>query len=137
MALPFAPAKGEHATKALEVAGRELLTEFGLRSLGPNEPGYKPQYKGPLNELDAAYHQGTVWPWLLGPYVSALVKLTGSKAEAKRMLKPAREMMLDYGIGGLAEVYDGDEPRSPGGCPWQAWSVAEFLRAWVEDAGGK
>jgi predicted glycogen debranching enzyme len=135
IALPFGPAQGAHALQALDVVGRELLTTTGLRTLGPREPGYKGKFVGPLSELDAAYHQGTVWPWLMGPYVTALVKLTGDRQEARRILRRAREMLTDYGLGGIAEVYDGDEPQNPGGCPWQAWSVAEILRAYVEDAG--
>ncbi|MBX7131727.1 MAG: amylo-alpha-1,6-glucosidase [Fimbriimonadaceae bacterium] len=137
MALPFSPMDSEHAKAALAKVGRELLTPVGLRTLGPTEPGYRGRFAGGLAELDAAYHQGTAWPWLLGPYVTALVKLNGDKAEAKRILKGARDMLVECGIGGISEVYDGDEPRSPGGCPWQAWSVAEILRAWIEDAGGK
>jgi glycogen debranching enzyme len=109
---------------------------MGLRTLGPNEPGYRGRYEGPLTELDAAYHQGTAWPWLLGPYVTALVKLTGDRKEAKRVLKSTRDLLDEYGIGGIAEVYSGDFPQVAGGCPFQAWSVAEVLRAWVEDAGG-
>ncbi len=136
MSLPFGPAKGENALKALQVVERELLTPVGLRTLGPSEPGYRGRFHGPLPELDAAYHQGTVWPWLLGPYVSALVKLTGDRQEAKQVLRHAKSMLTEYGIGGIAECYDGDTPQRPGGCPWQAWSVAEILRAWVEDAGG-
>lgn len=137
MSLPFAPAKGENAKKALQKVTQELLTPVGLKTLPSGAPGYKSHYKGTLPELDAAYHQGTVWPWLLGPYVSALVKLTGDVAEAKRILKPAKDWLVECGIGGITEVYDADEPRSAGGCPWQAWSVAEIHRAWVEDAGGK
>jgi predicted glycogen debranching enzyme len=133
MALPFGPAKGEHAVSALECVTRELLTPVGLRTLAPKGHGYKGRFRGPLPELDAAYHQGTVWPWLIGPYISALVRLTGRKAEAKKAVAMVREMLWDYGIGGLAEVYDGDEPRSAAGCPWQAWSVAEVLRVSVED----
>lgn len=137
MALPFGPAKGAQAKRALERVGRELLTPVGLRTLGADQPGYRGQFRGPLPELDQAYHQGTVWPWLMGPYVTAWVKITGDKLEAKRLLKAGKELLNEYGIGGIAEVYDGDEPRQPGGCPWQAWSVAEWLRAWVEDVEGK
>ncbi len=137
MSLPFGPAKGDRAIRALQKVTQELLTPVGLRTLGPSEPGYRGRFKGPLPELDSAYHQGTVWPWLIGPYVTALVKLTGDIAEAKRILKSGRELLLDAGLGGISEVYDGDEPRSASGCGWQAWSVAEWLRAWVEDAGGK
>ncbi len=136
MSLPFAPAKGEKARRALDAVTRELLTPVGVRTLAPNEPEYRGRFQGPLPDLDAAYHQGTVWPWLLGPYVSALVKLTGDRKEAKRVLREAREMLHQYGLGGVAECYDGDEPQGPGGCPYQAWSTAEILRAWVEDAKG-
>ncbi len=136
MSLPFGPATGPNAVKALNRISTDLLTEYGLRTLGPDEPGYKPRYRGSLSELDAAYHQGTVWPWLFGPYITALVKLTGDRAEAKRILRGTREMLTEYGLLGLAEVFDGEKPRAAAGCPFQAWSVAEVLRAWVEDAHG-
>lgn len=136
MALPFSPVSHDHARRALAIVSRELLTPNGLRTLGPNEPGYRGKFEGPLTELDAAYHQGTVWPWLFGPYITALVRYTGNRHEAKMILRAARTMLEEYGMAGIAEVYDGDEPQSPGGCPWQAWSVAEILRAWVEDVGG-
>lgn len=135
MSLPFSPIHGERAQKALDAVSRELLTPVGLRTLSPKDSQYLGRYQGALGELDAAYHQGTVWPWLLGPYVSCLLKVTGNRAEAKRILKPAKLMLSEYGLGGIAEVYDGDEPRKPGGCPWQAWSVAEILRAWLECTG--
>jgi len=136
MSLPFSPVDPEHARRALEVVRQELLTPVGLRTLGPKEPGYKGRFEGPLPELDAAYHQGTVWPWLLGSFVTSLVKFTGDVAEGRRILKEAREMLSECGIGGISEVYDGDAPHRPNGCPWQAWSVAEIRRAWVEDLDG-
>lgn len=136
MSLPFGPATGDSAKAALGVIERELLTPMGLRTLGPAEPGYRGRFKGPLRDLDAAYHQGTVWPWLLGPYVSALVRLTGDRKEAKRALRHVKTMLSECGLGGISECYDGDTPQKPGGCPWQAWSAAEILRAWIEDAGG-
>lgn len=136
MALEFGPARGENAILALSAVERELLTPVGLRTLGPNEPGYRGRFWGSLADLDAAYHQGTVWPWLLGPYISALVRLTGNRVEARQVLRHAKSMLLECGIGGISECYDGDSPHRPGGCPWQAWSVAEVLRAWVEDAKG-
>lgn len=136
MALPFPCVNPERAKRALSVISRELLTPNGMRTLGPREPGYRGSFKGSLPELDAAYHQGTVWPWLLGPYVTALVRFADGRAEGKRILRNAKAMMEDFGLGGIAEVYDGDEPQSPGGCPWQAWSLAEVLRAWTEDIGG-
>jgi len=136
MSLPFGPASGEHARKALAVIGRQLLTPMGLRTLAPTEPGYRGKYTGQMRDLDSAYHQGTVWPWLIGPYISALVRHDNGLASAKRILKEVKDMLTAYGLGGIAEVYDGDGPQSPNGCPYQAWSVAEALRALVEDAGG-
>lgn len=136
MALPFGPAKGPKAVKALKAISKALYTARGMRTLDPDESGYKGRFQGPMFELDSAYHQGTAWPWLLGPYASALVKVRGDVAEAKRVLKAAKAMLAECGLGGIAEVYDGDEPQRAGGCPWQAWSVGEVLRAWVEDVGG-
>ncbi len=136
MALPYSPCDPERARRSLEVVGRELATPYGLRTLGPEEPGYRGRYEGPMNERDAAYHQGTAWPWLLGPYATAVARFGEGPAEARRLLREARTMMGEDGLGGIAEVYDGDSPQRPGGCPWQAWSVGEILRAWVEDARG-
>jgi predicted glycogen debranching enzyme len=137
MSLPFGPAKGERAARALEVVRRELETPCGLRTLGPGEPGYHGRFRGSLAELDAAYHQGSVWPWLLGPYATAVALVLGDVPEAKRLLKHAKDLIMDYGIGGIAEIYDGDEPREAGGCPWQAWSIAEIVRAWCELPSGE
>jgi glycogen debranching enzyme len=136
MALPWVELPKEQAVRALKVIGKELLTPMGLRTLGPSEPGYRGRFRGPLPELDAAYHQGTVWPWLLGSYATAIVRYTGDRSEAKRALRATKSMLVEYGLGGIAEVYDGDEPQEPGGCPWQAWSVAETIRAWFEDCQG-
>lgn len=135
MGLPFSPIKGENGVAALKKAKDALLTRHGLRSLAPTEPSYHGRYEGPLSERDAAYHQGTAWPWLLGSLSSAIVKLTGDKAAAKQVLDDASGWLAEYGLGGIAEVYDGDEPQFPGGCPWQAWSIAEVLRSYVEDIG--
>jgi predicted glycogen debranching enzyme len=137
MALPFSPITKETGSQALGIVARELLTPVGLRTLGREEPWYRGKYKGPMAELDASYHQGTAWPWLLGSYASAVVRLLGDRQEAKRVLRNAKDMLGEYGLGGIAEVYDGDAPQFPGGCPWQAWSVAEFLRAWSEDIQGE
>jgi predicted glycogen debranching enzyme len=137
MALPFTPCDPEHARRALQVVGRELATPYGLRTLGPEESGYRGRYEGPMNERDASYHQGTAWPWLLGPYATAVARFGEGTGEARRLLREAKTMLTEYGLGGVAEVYDGDSPQRPGGCPWQAWSVGELLRAWVEDARGE
>jgi len=136
LSLPFVEVNKANAKRALQAVATELLTPVGLRTLGRSEPGYRGRYVGPIQEMDAAYHQGTAWPWLLGPYVSALVRVTGDKKEAKRILKNAKSMLTEFGLGGIAEVYDGDAPQNPNGCPWQAWSAAELLRAWVDDCGG-
>lgn len=136
MALPFGPAKGERAARALDVISWKLYTPRGMRTLGPDEPGYQGRYQGGMANMDAAYHQGTAWPWLLGSYATALVRVKGDRLEAKRVLKAAKAMLTECGQGGIAEVYDGDEPQHASGCPWQAWSVGEILRAWVEDVGG-
>lgn len=132
MSLPFGPATGETAMKALAKIRTELLTDYGMRTLGPNEPGYHGRFSGPLAERDEAYHQGTTWPWLVGQYASAVLRVTGDKDEARSALAGARHWLEIYGLGGIAEVFDGDAPQYPGGCPWQAWSVAEVLRAWTE-----
>jgi glycogen debranching enzyme len=132
MALPFAPLRGETAKAALAKIRAQLLTANGLRTLGPHEPGYHGRYEGTLPERDAAYHQGTAWPWLVGPYVSAVLRVTGDRDLAAEALRHADSWLDQYGLEGIAEVYDGDEPQCPGGCPWQAWSVAETLRAFKE-----
>jgi predicted glycogen debranching enzyme len=139
LSLPHCPASPDHAREALGVVARELLTPVGLRTLAPWDAAYRGRFEGPMQNLDASYHQGTVWPWLLGPYVTALVKWTGDKREGRRILREVKYLLVDQGLGGIAEVYDGDKPHMPGGCPWQSWSVAEMLRAWVEDleGGGK
>ena len=130
MGLPFGPAIGDNARRALDRVERDLLTPVGLRTLGPEEPAYRGRFKGSLPELDSAYHQGTVWPWLLGPYSDAVMRLTGDRARVARALEMVPDMLEEYGLGGIAEVYDGDAPHTAGGCPWQAWSIAEILRVW-------
>jgi len=137
MALPHSPCDPKRARRALEVVSRELATPYGLRTLGPSEPGYRGRYEGTMAERDATYHQGTVWPWLLGSYATAIAKFGEGPAEARRLLKEARTMLTEDGLGGISEVYDGDSPHRPNGCPWQAWSVGEILRAWIEDAKGE
>jgi len=112
---------------------RHLLTPYGLRTLGPGEPGYRGRYGGTAFERDAAYHQGTVWAWLIGPFVEAFLRVNAfsdaAKARCRRMLGPLVRHLDDAGLGSVSEVFDGDPPHSPGGCPAQAWSVAELRRA--------
>ncbi|MER3496423.1 MAG: glycogen debranching protein [Armatimonadota bacterium] len=126
MAVPFSPCDPAHARAALKVVTEKLATPFGLRSLGPNEPGYRGRYRGTLRELDSAYHQGTVWPWLIGPYATAC-KRFGDPKEAQALLGNVVTMLTDGGVEGIAECYDGDAPQVGNGCPFQAWSLAAFL----------
>jgi len=131
--LPFASLKGERARRVVDTCERQLWTPLGCRTLAPGDPGYVPRYAGPPAARDAAYHQGTVWPWLAGPFIEAWVRVRGGSAEARRQ---ARERFfapllanLDLaGLGALPEVADGDAPHRAGGCPFQAWSVGEALR---------
>ncbi|OPY54756.1 MAG: Amylo-alpha-1,6-glucosidase [Methanosaeta sp. PtaU1.Bin112] len=116
-----------------DVVTRELLTPFGLRTLSPRDPRYIGRYEGDMRHRDGSYHQGTVWPWLMGPYIDALLIVQGRSqaalAQARELLRPLIEMQSG-GIGTIPEVFDGDCPHRPGGCISQAWSVAEVLRAW-------
>ncbi len=117
------------------VAERELLTPVGLRSLSPNHPDYKPLYAGDLRSRDGAYHQGTVWAWLIGPFLDAWLKVhPEEKATARKFLERFPESMNENGIGTISEVFDAREPHAAGGCIAQAWSVAEVLRCWVKTA---
>lgn len=130
LSLPAVEVPGEHARFALEAVREQLVTPVGLRTLDPRDPSYKPRYEGALPEMDAAYHQGTVWPWLMGPYLTAALRYGMPKSEAKAILKQGKEMLREYGLNGICEVYDAEEPRRPNGCPFQAWSVGEWLRVW-------
>jgi predicted glycogen debranching enzyme len=131
--LPFAALDGPRARRVVDAVEARLLTPMGLRSLAPDEPGYAPHYAGGIRERDAAYHQGTAWPWLLGAFVEAWVRVRGGTVEAKtearaRFLEPLLARSRVGGLGHLPEVADGDPPHAPGGCPFQAWSVGEALR---------
>jgi glycogen debranching enzyme len=117
----------------LDVVEAQLWTPIGLRSLAPTDPAYVPHYTGGPAERDAKYHQGTVWPWLLGPFIQAWVACRGdapgARAEARRrFLQPWREHLAVAGVGHVSEIADGDAPHTPRGCPFQAWSVSELLR---------
>jgi predicted glycogen debranching enzyme len=117
----------------VDVAERELLTPVGLRSLSPNHTDYKPIYGGDLRSRDGAYHQGTVWAWLIGPFIDAWLKVhPAEKQNARKFLSRFPESMNDNGIGTISEVFDAREPHTAGGCIAQAWSVAELLRCWVK-----
>ena len=114
----------------VDYVGQTLVTPFGLKTLAAGSPGYCPTY-GPGNQSvrDEAYHQGTVWPWLIGPYIDAHLKVYYDKAAARKLLDPLlSDGLIQYGIGTLNEIFDAGEPYAPNGCIAQAWSVAEVLR---------
>jgi predicted glycogen debranching enzyme len=119
----------------IEVVRRRLLTPVGLRSLAPGHPDYKEKYFGDLRSRDAAYHQGTVWPWLLGPFIDAWLKLhPDDRAGARHFLDRLGSHLGEAGIGTISEVFDAEPPFTPRGCIAQAWSVAEALRCWLNTA---
>lgn len=131
--LPFPVLEGERARRVVDAVEARLLTPLGLRSLAPDDPRYTGRYEGGPAERDAAYHQGTAWPWLLGPFVEAWVRVRGGTDAAKRdartrFLDPLLAHLDDAGLGHLPEVANGDAPHTAGGCPFQAWSVGEALR---------
>jgi glycogen debranching enzyme len=111
----------------------KLLTPIGLRSLAPGEPGYAPHYIGDPASRDSVYHQGTVWPWLLGPFVEAWVRVRGGTHDAqqeahRRFLEPLKDHLKTAGLGHVSEIADAEPPFTPRGCPFQAWSIAELIR---------
>jgi len=119
----------------MDVVTRELLTPVGLRSLAPGQPDYKAKYYGDLRSRDAAYHQGTVWGWLIGPYIDAWLKLNpGKQAEARNLLEGFKPHLNEACVGSISEIFDAEAPYVPRGCIAQAWSVAEVLRCWVKTA---
>jgi predicted glycogen debranching enzyme len=126
----------ERAESILKVVERELLTPRGLRTLSPADSNYIGRYEGDPRKRDGAYHQGTVWPWLMGPYITAWVKTFGRKAGREFASEWLRNFEVHLGeacLGQVSEIFDGDAPYSPRGCVAQAWSVAELLRTAVED----
>ncbi len=131
--LPLALLEGEQAHQVVDLVEQQLWTPLGLRSLGPGEPGYSPRYLRDVRARDGAYHQGTAWPWLLGAFVEAWVRVRGGTAAAKRearqrFLAPLLAHLDQAGLGHVSEIADGDPPHTPRGCPFQAWSVGEALR---------
>jgi predicted glycogen debranching enzyme len=124
---------GERARRALDAVTAALVTPLGLRSLAPDEPGYRPRYEGGVRERDGAYHQGTVWPWLIGPFVEAYVKVNGDAPAVRRLARerfvaPLLAHLTNAGLGHVSEIADAEAPHTPGGCPFQAWSLGELLR---------
>jgi predicted glycogen debranching enzyme len=138
--LPMPVLAGGRAAAVVETVERELWTPMGLRSLAPGEPGYAGRYEGPPGVRDAVYHQGTVWPWLLGPFVDAWLRVHGGGAERRaeadrRFVAPLRAHLREAGLSHVSEIADGDPPHTPRGCPWQAWSLGELMRMTAALAG--
>jgi len=131
--LPLSLLEGEKARRVVETVEANLLTPIGLRSLGPKESAYAPHYEGGVAQRDGSYHQGTVWPWLIGPFVEAWLRIRKGAPEAKaeareRFLRPLMEHMNNAGIGHISEIADAEPPHTPRGCPFQAWSMGEYIR---------
>src|SRR5512132_634256 len=133
IALPN-PVLDEERWKAVFTVVRDrLLTPVGLRSLAPGHPDYKPKYYGDLRTRDAAYHQGTVWAWLAGPFIDAWLKVyPDDRDEVRRYLEGLLHTLDEACIGSISEIFDAEEPFTPRGCIAQAWSVAEALRCWAK-----
>ena len=130
VSLPESPLSRAQQKAVVDVCARSLLTSHGLRSLAQSGPGYQGHYGGSPRERDGAYHQGTVWGWLMGPFVLAHLRVYDDRKAAQRFLEPLGMQIFSQGLGTLSEIFDGDAPFTPRGCIAQAWTVAEILRAW-------
>jgi predicted glycogen debranching enzyme len=137
--LPFSVLDGERARKVVDTIEAKMVTPLGIRSLAREEPNYRGRYEDGVRDRDAAYHQGTAWPWLMGPFIEAWVRVRGATSAARgeareRFLNPLLSHLTEAGLGHLPEIADGDEPHRPRGCPFQAWSVGEALRirTWLD-----
>ncbi|MET0620441.1 MAG: amylo-alpha-1,6-glucosidase [Thermoanaerobaculia bacterium] len=131
--LPFPLLTGERARRVVDAVEAKLWTPLGLRTLPPDAPGYRGRYEGGPLERDGAYHQGTAWPYLLGAFAEAWVRVRGGDSETiraarARFLEPLEAHLAEAGLGHVSEIVDGDAPHTPRGCPFQAWSIAEMLR---------
>ncbi len=130
VSLPHTALAPGEARAVVDACARDLLTSHGLRSLAPSDPAYIGRYGGDQRQRDSAYHQGTVWAWLIGPFISAHLRVYRDPALARSFLEPLGRHLTAHGLGSVAEIFDGDPPFTPRGCIAQAWSVAEALRAW-------
>jgi len=140
VSLPYTMLSPDRSRSVVEKVREHLLTPYGLRTLAPSDPQYRGRYMGGPVERDGAYHQGTVWPWLIGPFISAYLKVNGAsdaaRKQASEWLQPLKDHLSDAALGHISEIFDGDAPQRPAGCVAQAWSVGEVLRAYVEDVKG-
>ena len=131
VALASSPLDSSRQQAVVDACAQHLLTSHGLRSLAPADPAYVGHYGGDQRARDGAYHQGTVWAWLIGPFVAAHLRVYRDPALARSFLPPLLRQLADYGVGSVGEIFDGDAPFGANGCIAQAWSVAEVLRAWL------
>jgi len=131
VSLPESPFTQAQQRSIVDVCGQALLSSYGLRSLSPDDPHYRAQYQGDPYQRDSAYHQGTVWGWLLGAYTQAHLRIYRNPARAREFLEPMIDHLSGYGVGSLGEIFDGDPPFAARGCIAQAWTVAEVLRTWL------
>ena len=137
VSLPYSMLPRDRAAKVLDVVERELMTPYGLRTLSESDPNYKGRYEGNPYQRDSAYHQGTVWPWLIGPFISSYFKVHGNTPEtrqhARDLLKPLEEHFSEGCLGQISEIYDGSVPQFERGCFAQAWSVGQILQVMCEE----
>ncbi|MEH1785790.1 MAG: amylo-alpha-1,6-glucosidase [Nostoc sp.] len=131
VSLPESPLTAAQQKGVVEACGRMLLTSHGLRSLAPDHLQYQGKYGGNRYQRDGAYHQGSVWGWLLGPFVLAHLRVYKNPEQARQFLEPMANHLTAHGLGSLSEIFDGDGPMTPRGCIAQAWTVGEVLRAWL------
>lgn len=136
VALPNSPLDKKQQKAVVDVCARELLTSHGLRSLAREQPGYVSYYRGNPTQRDAAYHQGTVWAWLIGPFVDAHYRVYRDADKAHSFLEPLGRHLGEACVGSVSEIFDAEPPFTPHGCYAQAWSVSEVLRAWLDLHGG-
>ncbi|HMQ15457.1 MAG TPA: amylo-alpha-1,6-glucosidase [Phycisphaerae bacterium] len=131
--LPIALMENGRARRIVDAVEQRLWTPLGLRSLAPDDPEHAPHHRGGVRERDGAYHQGAIWPWLIGPFAEAWLRVRENTSEARRearerFIKPLREHLGHAGLGHMSEVADGAPLHRPGGCPFQAWPLGELMR---------
>ena len=132
VSMPYSPLTLEMAASVVKIVKQHLLTPYGLRTLSPDDQGYCKTYQGNQNERDQAYHNGTIWPWLIGHFTEAIIKTSSNKNKVaeviETILKSIEQHLSEYGIGSIAEIFSAESPYLPNGCISQAWSIAELLR---------
>ena len=132
VSVSFPPLSKERQQKVIQTCEKYLLTPAGLRSLAVNQEGYVGKYGGDIWKRDSAYHQGTVWGWLMGPYLSSYLRVFGDRETVHCYLREYVDQINNHGLGSISEIFDGDYPYTPRGCIAQAWSVASALQVWLE-----